>query len=285
MDKDGRSRCISAVGDKIYYVNDNLAYRINKDGTNKEAIPELANHETIDKLYVSEDYYYIYDGNNELSCIERNTGEAVGMISDVYGDWYTFLNGYVYYLQENEEEDSRELWRVPADGLSSESRMILDAEAFDHCGSIVSEGDYLYGFYYEGESDAIFLQYDVNKRRIVGTYTLTLLEEQEYIRLLNACDQYVYFGNSFFDSDGKYREPGIYRFAAKPEGGDIEIEPVYEATEYPRLGYLSIFQENQKVVITAGGGKEGSVYIEANMDGSGEPVVWDNVKINFMSFQ
>ena len=105
------------------------------------------------------------------------------------------------------------------------------------------------------------------------------------IRLFKVCDQYVDFSYSFYDADGKYKELGMYRFASEPENGELEIEFVYEATENQRLSFLSAFEESQKAVITAGGGKEGAVHIEANMDGSGEPVIWDNRRINFMSFQ
>ncbi|MDE7339687.1 MAG: DUF5050 domain-containing protein, partial [Lachnospiraceae bacterium] len=279
LDEDGYVRCISVVGDKIYYINNGEAYSMNRDGTNKERIPELADYEKIATLYVSEDYYYLYKAGEGLKCIERETGEMLGTIScDSYYQ-FTFLNGYVYYLKENEEEDGMELWRVPADALSSEPKFLLGTSELHNCSTIVSEENYLYGIdraYEEGGLEATFIQYDTCSGEIICTYTLTVILEEEQnsgIGLYNVCDQYIYFSYSFYESDGG-RSAGIYRFVAEPGDGDFEMELVYEATEGQNFSYMSIVEETQEVAITVWG--ERDALIAMNMDGSGEPDILEN---------
>ena len=93
----GAYKCISVVGDKIYYIRDRRAYYINRDGTGKRAIPELTDYENISRLYVSDKYYYVYLYDDRLYCIERGTGTAVydnGSVSGIFaGDEcrFTFL--------------------------------------------------------------------------------------------------------------------------------------------------------------------------------------------------
>ncbi|MDE7339686.1 MAG: protein kinase [Lachnospiraceae bacterium] len=279
LDEDGYVRCISVVGDKIYYINTGDAYSMNRDGTNKKLIPELADYEKIATLYVSEDYYYIYMVGEGLKCIERNTGKVAGTLScDDYRQ-LTFLDGYVYYLKKDEEEDGMGLWRIPADALSSESEFLIGPSELHNCSTIVSEGNYLYGIYkVSGEEglEAVFIQYDVNSSQIVCTYTLavTLEEGQDSdINLYNVCNQYVYL-SYFLNVSDEDRSGGMYRFEADPDDDSFEIELVYEAKEAQHFNYLSMLKESQEVVITVWG--DCAALIAANMDGSGEPVVLEN---------
>ena len=272
LDEDGGCGNISVVGDKIYYLNNDLAYQVNRDGTEKELISELEGYDEIDNLYVSEQYYYI-SCDDLLSCIARGTGEVVGTLSCPTSQWFTFLNGYVYYLRSSEDsEDFRELWRVPADDFSSSGECLLGTDVVRDCRTIMSEGDYIYGLIDGGYSDdKVFFQYDVNNREIACTYTLTGWDG--HFSLLNVCDQYVYY---LYRNVDEYKvDVVVYRFEADPEEGSFETELFYNLYEEGwYLSTLTTLKETQVVVLTTVGWDNLDVraHIMVNMDGSGDPV-------------
>ena len=269
LDEEGFVCCISVVGDKIYYLNNLKACRVNRDGTDKELIPELSGYEKIDRLFVSEDYYYILlwdvaSKSHTLQCIGRNTGEEAGSICSISDTlkYITFLNGYVYYLLDS-GDDGRELWRVPADALSSEPELLLGPDDIHKCHTIVSEGQYIYGFCEvldngEVQDSNFFFQYDVNMNEIVRTRAFT--ESVGRFGEVNVCGQYLYFSND---------DEQFYRFKAEPGDDPLDMELVYaNPNKWLFLG-LSTFKEKQSIVL-----EEISYgYIVMNLDGSGEHVI------------
>ncbi|MDD6637744.1 MAG: protein kinase [Lachnospiraceae bacterium] len=275
LDEDGYVRCISIVGDTIYYINNGSAYSINRDGTDKTLIPELADYGSIATLYVAEDCFYIYNNNYSdtamLSCIERGTGEVVGELECGESSWLTFLDGYVYYLQED-DYGSRELRKVPANDIGSESVQVLGSEDVNNCYALVSEEQYVYGIYSNEDAGQVnVIQYDVQNSYIACTYTFT--DWKGTFPIINVCNQYVYFVfEEYSDSGDVYSS--VYRFKAEPSDDSFDTPLVYEGEAGDYFFHLSVLEEDKSVAISSWDMLDNiDALVSANMDGSGEPSV------------
>ena len=271
----GAYKCISVVGDKIYYIRDRRAYYINRDGTGKRAIPELTDYENISRLYVSDKYYYVYLYDDRLYCIERGTGTAVydnGSVSGIFaGDEcrFTFLDGYVYYLRDNSEVNKPELCRVSAD-VGWDEEVILDCNEAKYCVILMAEDHYVYCICnYATVGGVKILQYDVGKGRVVRIYEFPDWEETRVDDIkkyaFNVSNQYVYY---------EYKDGSVYRFKADPDddSGSFDTTLVYEDEKDEIVDYISVIEEEHSVVITSWS-NSGEALIITNTDGSGEPAV------------
>ncbi len=271
LEKTGGIGCISKVGDQIYYLKNGVAYCANIDGTNKEKIPELKDLSYINNLYVSEDFYFVFqDSSAELQCIRRITGKVEGTKRIDEAEYFTFLDGYLYYVTG---DNVRRLWRIPADNFNAEAEQVLGPEDnICNCYEIVSEGNYLYGIYEVTDTNIVqIFQYDTRKDDIVSRYEFVWEEWQGGFRHLNVCGQYVYF--TFYDTS-KYVYK-VYRFKAEPEKDSFETQLIYEGTKDQNFMYLIMSEKNQSIVIY--GFRTGSIdeVIRINMDGSGEAAIID----------
>ena len=279
LDEDGYVRCISIVGDQIYYINTGTAYCVNRDGTGKTIIPELSAYEKIATLYISEDCYYIYQSGYSdmgvLRCIVRGTGEVAGELEIEDSAWLTFLNGYVYYLQDD-SSGSRTMRRVPANDIGGQSELVLDTETLSGGYILVSEGKYVYAVgYFEDAEEMKFIQYDVSTDSVACTYTISSC--QKSFPVVNVSNQYVYYGIEYYAENGDYLNSDIYRFKADPddESDSFDTMLVYEGEEGDYFSYLSALEEDYTVEVSIWGNRDAIVSV--SMDGEGEPSVLEDI--------
>ena len=278
LDEDGYVRCISIVGDQIYYINTGTAYCVNRDGTGKTMIPELSAYEKIATLYISEDCYYIYQNGYSdmgvLRCIVRGTGEVAGELEIEDSAWLTFLNGYVYYLQDD-SSGSRTMRRVPANDIGGQSELVLDTETLSGGYILVSEGKYVYAVgYFEDAEEMKFIQYDVSTDSVACTYTISSC--QKSFPVVNVSNQYVYYGIEYYAENGDYLNSDIYRFKADPddESDSFDTMLVYEGEKGDYFSYLSALEEDYTVEVSIWGNRDAIVSV--SMDGEGEPSVLED---------
>ena len=278
LDEDGYVRCISIVGDQIYYINTGTAYCVNRDGTGKTIIPELSAYEKIATLYISEDCYYIYQSGYSdmgvLRCIVRGTGEVAGELEIEDSAWLTFLNGYVYYLQDD-SSGSRTMRRVPANDIGGQSELVLDTETLSGGYILVSEGKYVYAVgYFEDAEEMKFIQYDVSTDSVACTYTISSC--QKSFPVVNVSNQYVYYGIEYYAENGDYLNSDIYRFKADPddESDSFDTMLVYEGEKGDYFSYLSALEEDYTVEVSIWGNRDAIVSV--SMDGEGEPSVLED---------
>ena len=278
LDEDGYVRCISIVGDQIYYINTGTAYCVNRDGTGKTMIPELSAYEKIATLYISEDCYYIYQNGYSdmgvLRCIVRGTGEIAGELEIEDSAWLTFLNGYVYYLQDD-SSGSRTMRRVPANDIGGQSELVLDTETLSGGYILVSEGKYVYAVgYFEDAEEMKFIQYDVSTDSVACTYTISSC--QKSFPVVNVSNQYVYYGIEYYAENGDYLNSDIYRFKADPddESDSFDTMLVYEGEKGDYFSYLSALEEDYTVEVSIWGNRDAIVSV--SMDGEGEPSVLED---------
>ena len=279
LDEDGYVRCISIVGDQIYYINTGTAYCVNRDGTGKTMIPELSAYEKIATLYISEDCYYIYQNGYSdmgvLRCIVRGTGEVAGELEIEDSAWLTFLNGYVYYLQDD-SSGSRTMRRVPANDIGGQSELVLDTETLSGGYILVSEGKYVYAVgYFEDAEEMKFIQYDVSTDSVACTYTISSC--QKSFPVVNVSNQYVYYGIEYYAENGDYLNSDIYRFKADPddESDSFDTMLVYEGEKGDYFSYLSALEEDYTVEVSIWGNRDAIVSV--SMDGEGEPSVLEDI--------
>ena len=279
LDEDGYVRCISIVGDQIYYINTGTAYCVNRDGTGKTMIPELSAYEKIATLYISEDCYYIYQNGYSdmgvLRCIVRGTGEVAGELEIEDSAWLSFLNGYVYYLQDD-SSGSRTMRRVPANDIGGQSELVLDTETLSGGYLLVSEGKYVYAVGYSEDAEEMkFIQYDVSTDSVACTYTISSC--QKSFPVVNVSNQYVYYGIEYYAENGDYLNSDIYRFKADPddESDSFDTMLVYEGEKGDYFSYLSALEEDYTVEVSIWGNRDAIVSV--SMDGEGEPSVLEDV--------
>ena len=279
LDEDGYVRCISIVGDQIYYINTGTAYCVNRDGTGKTMIPELSAYEKIATLYISEDCYYIYQNGYSdmgvLRCIVRGTGEVAGELEIEDSAWLSFLNGYVYYLQDD-SSGSRTMRRVPANDIGGQSELVLDTETLSGGYLLVSEGKYVYAVGYSEDAEEMkFIQYDVSTDSVACTYTISSC--QKSFPVVNVSNQYVYYGIEYYAENGDYLNSDIYRFKADPddESDSFDTMLVYEGEKGDYFSYLSALEEDYTVEVSIWGNRDAIVSV--SMDGEGEPSVLEDI--------
>ena len=99
------------------------AFTCTNPGT-REEIPELkALGGKIFRLYVSDDYYFVYgniNGSEGLYCVERSTGEVCAKLPGV--SIFTFTpSGYLIYA-DHDNSNNQILYKVPAGAIDQTSR-------------------------------------------------------------------------------------------------------------------------------------------------------------------
>lgn len=150
----GRFSCLSYYDGILYYLNEGKAYRWNRATETKEAIPELAGYDNISTLYITTDFYFIYQYRNikTLYRISRKTGKEEDSINIDPPE--SFYDGWFYYLEDQYgTSGTTKILRVSASDFDDFAEDYLEVyEGFFH--DLVVDGGYCYGLYTNG--------YDVN---------------------------------------------------------------------------------------------------------------------------
>ncbi len=275
LDDTGYVRCISIIDDTVYYINTGTAYCVNRDGTNKQKIPQLESYDTIATLYVSDQYFYIFKNDDVgLYCIDRNSGALLGTVACDGSEGLTFLNGNLYYLFT---EDSSKLYKLPADNFGAQPELLLDFEKIGKCRELASDGNYIYGLYSDQiEGSTSFFQYNAVKEEIYGKYDFYKESWPGDFSALNVADQYIYFIYSYEDAEEDICIPNVCRFKADMDANkdQIEVVLVYEGTFGQHFKYLSLLKDTQLMSVCSWGNC--NEIIVADVNGESEPVIIDD---------
>ncbi len=97
-------------GDNLYFIYNGQIYRYSISANTHEIVPELKSYSDTDmRLYLSNDYYFVYTGNYDeggvLYRISRSTGKEEQNIRIKDESSFIFFGDCLYYIESESEKD------------------------------------------------------------------------------------------------------------------------------------------------------------------------------------
>ena len=244
--QDGEFSCLSYYDEVLYFIYNGHAYMRNiTDGSEATPIPQLAAYNgRIERLYVAPGCYFVY-ADGKLYRISRKTGEEEEWIAVSSPDNITFCDGWLYYIGENDENQS-EIYRAPADNFNSWDYGIYAGNGtYSHP---VAVGDYVYVLWNGGSTTRIY-RYDSdmttdNTRSwiISGLVNVDEQNEGNYAAQLNVIGSDLFFCayNAASDAYSLYRVIGS-------SGDEADFEYELLSSRYSLYPCITGSEENYRV--------------------------------------
>ncbi len=148
-DESGLFSCLSYYDGVLYYLYDHQAYSIDVDTESKGTkIPELKAYANIERLYISPAYYFVFQ-DKKVYRISTETGETEDSIGVDYSDDFTFYNGWMYFIADDDDGHSSVLY-VKEDDFNTFSEYYYYDNSGYYSSPVIADG-ILYYFWIDGE--------------------------------------------------------------------------------------------------------------------------------------
>lgn len=179
---DGEFSCLSMIGDDLFFIFDKVAYIYSISKDEFQVIPELKNYSaSFMRLYVSNDYYFIYLGEaggiSTLYRVSRVTGKEEDSIRMENEVSFTFYNKDLYYLSNSNSESI--IYMVSATDFDEVKAKKRYTENSPNLQCVVAADDYVYLLCYEHEEGEL--------KTYIDKYDLKLEERISYDDITSIC--------------------------------------------------------------------------------------------------
>jgi hypothetical protein len=274
------TRCLSIVGDYLYYVDgDKRACYTKTDGSSSSAyVLALQSYEVV-YLWVAEDGYFFLTGtldNYTLNYVD-SSGKNHETLTGFYNNNVAFMGDYIYYVSSN-TGNGVQIYRVPASNLGAKAEsvctfsdmtegVISDLVALDNrlyfCCSFTSS--------YDGELAA----YDISTGDKYGYYLSDMFGDVYNCNLNVGDDGYVYFIAELEDSN---LTVNICRVSQQEFcSGYIDVDILYTTATYHGVWSLNLITDDDYMTVGIFDSNFNEVLVGLNTDGSSsDPVVLGN---------
>jgi serine/threonine protein kinase len=273
------SRCLSIVGDYLYYIDgDSRACYAKTDGSTSAAYVLALQSYKVNYLWVAEDGYFFHtmDGNDvgSLNYVD-STGENVETLTGFCSNNIAFMDDYVYYVADNYYDTGAQICRVPVTNLEAKAETVYtftDLKAASYLNDLVAADGKLY-FYFSDGSNQMLVGYDVSSGETYEYYLSDMFGEI-YTGNVNVGGGYVYLGVELNDSDLTEK---ICRVPVQQiQSGTINVETLYSTTDYHGIWSINLLSDNNYMSFGMFDSSFNEVLFGMGMDGSGDPVILGN---------
>jgi serine/threonine protein kinase len=271
------TRCLSVVGDYLYYIDgDRRACYAKTDGsTGASYVLALQSYEVVYLWMAGEGYFFLTsDGNGYALNYVDGKGENRETLTGFYDADIAFMGDYIYYVS-SDTGSGVALCRVPASNLGANPETVYtftDLTGAETIYDLVAADDVLY-FYYADLSKQVIAGYDVASGNPYE-YELSGMFGELTSGSVNVGGGYVYLGVELNDSDltTKICRVPVQDFLS----GTINVDTLYTTTAYHGIWSLNLIPDDNYLSFGIFDSDFNEVLIGMNMDGSGEPVILGN---------
>lgn len=195
---------ITVINNWVYYFKNYQLYRVKTNGKSKEQISNrsMENYEVIgDFIY----YSYMNDGKYVIAKMKTN-GENVTRIDTEASKTFFVNKNNIYYIRQNVDTNSYELYRIKTNGESKEK--IADISGDVRLDTINFDGSKLY--YTKTNEDGTLGIYSIKAN---GKDETKIVDTKGYSTMINVNKNYIYYTDKNDNGDSDM-------FIVKADGGN-----------------------------------------------------------------
>ncbi len=155
----GHTGCPARSGSLVYFIGqtesgDRTGFTRDLDTGETKTIPELERFKWIERLLVSEDYYYIYIRDEKsYYCIRRSDGSIKGSVSVEDPRAVAFFDGNLFYVADNNLR-GQSVYMVPAGDPDSKPRELVSVWEGEKISTLCATDD---GIIYRARGEQLIL--------------------------------------------------------------------------------------------------------------------------------
>ncbi len=205
----GIFNCLSYVDDILYFIYDGQAYSMDMSSdSDAELISSLKSYSSINKIFVSSAFFFIYQ-DNTLYRINRETGLMEQSIKIDYADDFTFYDGWLYYIADDNNGESA-IFRVSESDFTDYGEYYLHREEGYYSSPVIVDG-VLYSFVIMDEETDILCANPKLDTSDLKTWNITTYTKKDYAVNLNVIGDNIFFA-VYKENDDSY---SLYHFVKK----------------------------------------------------------------------
>jgi serine/threonine protein kinase len=263
-------RCLSVVGDYLYYIDDNRRVCYAECGTGNTSYLSALQSYTVGYLWVAENGYFFIPSSGEQLVYVDSSGNNPETLTGFYDSNVAFMDGYVYYISSDTGSGVK-ICRVPMSNLEAQAETVCtftDLTGAETINSLVASNNKLY-FYFADLTKQELAGYNVSTGDSYE-YDLSNMFGELYRGSVNVSGGYVYFSVDIND----YNLTAEICRVSEQEfwAGNINVYSVYSTTAYHGIWGLNVLSNDDYISFGAFNSSYNEVMIGMNLDGS-DPVV------------
>lgn len=240
---------LSAVDGKLYYMYQNHAYTYDLENETEKEIPVLQQFGgNINRLYIMNDYFFIWCRDGGIYRVSKTGGESTKCCTITYGNEFTFSDdGWLYYITKTQEEQYPIIKRMKLDTLEEDYNAINFTSAnYAFANPLVIDGSlYLYCFDLTGSGDMSIYRFnknlDINAGYVSWKIDWSKLRQMNvksytYEFNVNRVNNDIYFCQTGL-VDGVAQDAYLYKIKPNENGTMDEFTLVAEGASKPHILY------------------------------------------------